>query len=90
MLAKIEELLASSEASKDNFKSDGPLWIFGTDEPTALDAHVVPFLARLLDVGRQAMFEGKDRVLTYAEGAFQTEAWKQVMQGRKTVYGTYL
>ncbi|OAL27736.1 hypothetical protein AYO22_03402 [Fonsecaea multimorphosa] len=80
-LSQIETLLAGSEGT-------GSPWIFGSEDPTALDAHVVPFAARLIDVGRQGMLP--DRVRAYADRAFDAEPWKEVMQGRKTVYGTYL
>lgn len=80
-LSQIETLLAGSEGNRSP-------WIFGTRDPTALDAHVVPFIARLLDVGRQGMLQ--DRVRAYSERAFDAEAWKELMQGRKTVHGTYL
>lgn len=80
-LSQIETLLAGSEES-------GSPWIFGTEDPTALDAHVVPFVARLIDVGRHWMLQ--DRVRAFAEHAFDADAWKEVMQGRKTVHATYL
>lgn len=63
-------------------------WIFGTEEPTALDTHLVPLIARLLDVGRESMLPVK--VKGYALRAFETEEWKAVMQDRKTVFGSYL
>jgi glutathione S-transferase len=90
-LAQIETLLAASEGYDDHDDDDDDdrsPWIFGTAEPTALDAHVVPFIARLLDVGRDGMLQ--DRVRAYAERAFEGEPWKDVMQGRRTVYSTYL
>lgn len=88
LLSKVEDLLAALEADRDYSTNDGPFWLFGTSNPTALDAHLVPFIARLLDVGRKAMLSGK--VLAYAKRALESEIWKEAMQGRKTVYGTYL
>jgi glutathione S-transferase len=58
-LAQIETLLAASEGGDDD--DDRSPWIFGTAEPTALDAHVVPFIARLLDVGRDGMLQDRVR-----------------------------
>ncbi|OAP60325.1 hypothetical protein AYL99_05327 [Fonsecaea erecta] len=91
-LSQIESLLAESETGhrESSSSSCAPLWIFGTHDPTALDAHVVPFAARLVDVGRVGMLP--DRVRTYAARACEDGqgAWRDVMQGRKTVHGTYL
>ena len=89
-LSKIESLLAVSQDDEDVGRGKGSFWIFGSADATALDAHVVPFIARLLDVGREAIFADKAKVRAYAQRAFETDAWKDVMQGRKTVYGTYL
>ncbi|KAL2426902.1 hypothetical protein ABEF95_002157 [Exophiala dermatitidis] len=82
-LAKVDELLKQAEDS-----GNGSPWIFGTQEPTALDAHVVPFLARLLDVGRNNMLS--TRLEKYAEHAFAGNAWTEVIDGRRTMYGTYM
>ncbi|OQV04058.1 Glutathione S-transferase, domain-containing protein [Cladophialophora immunda] len=82
-LSQIDTLLAGAAA-----EGSGSPWIFGTADPTALDAHVVPFVARLMDVGRQGMLQ--DRVRAYAERAFDAEAWREAMQGRRTVHATYL
>ena len=77
-LSKLESLLSLSISP----------WIFGTGEPTALDTHTVPLIARLMDVGRESMLG--PRVKNYALGAFKTKEWKAVMQDRKTVFGSYL
>ncbi len=66
----------------------GSSWIFGTAEPTALDTHTVPLIARLIDVGREEMLS--IRVKDYALRAFETEEWKAIMEDRKTVFGSYL
>lgn len=88
LILKLEAQLAASEGAPKGVSAS--TWIFGTSEPTALDAHMVPFLARLVDVGRGGMFQDKERIKSYAERAFQSKTWMEVMQGRKTVYGTYL
>ena len=90
LLSKIEELLASAQTDPQEPQPHYSLWAFGTPKPTALDTHIIPFIARLLNVGRSEMLAGKDRVRAYANCAFRTEGWKDVMQGRRTVYGTYL
>ena len=78
VLSKVETLLDASTSP----------WIFGTEEPTALDTHLVPLIARLMDVGRESMLPVK--VKKYASQAFKTEQWKAVMEDRKTVFGSYL
>ena len=80
-LAKLESILENAN------RTQSP-WIFGTDKPTALDAHLLPFLARLVDVGRERMLG--DGLRAYAENVFNMEIWKLFMQGRRTVYSTYL
>lgn len=86
LLAKLEQILTQS-ASQSKPPS---LWLFGTAQATALDGHVVPLLARLLDVGRGDMLGSKEsRLNAYLMGAYETEAWKEVMQGRTTVYAGF-
>ena len=57
-------------------------WCFGLAEPSALDAHLVVFIARLFDVKRGEMVPEALRV--YAEKAMAGAAWNEVMQGRNT------
>lgn len=72
-MAKIDSLLQKSQTG----------WIMNTVKPTALDAHVVVFICRLQDVHRQNLIPG--RVEQYGEVAMSQEAWKQMMDGRRTV-----
>ncbi|KIM96717.1 hypothetical protein OIDMADRAFT_182909 [Oidiodendron maius Zn] len=83
-LSKLTELLEHTS----NGSSNTSQWIFGSLEPTALDAHTIPFLARLFDVGREDMVS--ERLKTYACRAFKTKAWIDMMGGRKTVFSAYL
>lgn len=80
-LSKLVDILNSLERGKG-------IWIFGTEKPTALDAHVIPFLARLVDAGRQYMIDPK--LKSYAETVFEMDVWKEFMQGRKTIYNSYI
>ena len=62
---------------------EGSPWIFGT-QPTALDAHVTVFVARLIDAGRQDLvledsFNATKQVVAMPE-------WQNVMKGRRTIY----
>ncbi|KEF60676.1 uncharacterized protein A1O9_02237 [Exophiala aquamarina CBS 119918] len=86
LLAKLEQILMQSEQQS---QTPSP-WLFGTQEATALDGHVVPFLARLLDVGRGEMLGRKDsRLHRYVEAAYETEAWKEIVGDRTTVYAGF-
>jgi hypothetical protein len=72
LLAECETLLSSA----------GP-WLFGLDKATALDAHLVVFVARLMDVGRGDIVPGP--IKEYAETAMKGKEWESVMQGRSTI-----
>lgn len=69
------ELLADMVARKTKSKGKGP-WIFGTEDPTALDAHLVIFLTRLQDVGRHEFIPAELQV--YADMAMETPAFNAV------------
>ena len=58
-------------------------WLFDLPHPTALDVHLVVFIARMLDVGRHDIIP--EKLKNYAERAMQTDEWESVMQGRKTM-----
>jgi hypothetical protein len=74
-LEKIEKIYDSSS---------GP-WLWGRTSPTALDVHVAIFLARLHDVGRATLVPG--HLLPFYFSATETQGWKDVYQGRKTMIG---
>lgn len=62
-------------------EGQGP-WLHGRDA-TALDAHVVMFLARLQDVGRANLIP--TRLRRYLAMAMETSEWKAVMAGKRTM-----
>ena len=66
----------------------GQMWILGTDEPTILDAHTIPFLSRVTDVGRGQILGSS--LTRYMENVLKSELWTRVMQDRCTVYKRYL
>jgi hypothetical protein len=72
-LGEVEELLHASHSG----------WVLDTPHPTALDAHLIVFVARLSDAGRGELLPA--RVLGYADKAMKTSAWKGMMQGRQTI-----
>lgn len=72
------ELLATLEKLID--RPNG--WIYG-ETPTALDTHLVVFIARMTDVGREELMP--DKVKAYGAWAMQTPEWLKMMDGRKTM-----
>ncbi|PNP45391.1 hypothetical protein THARTR1_10942 [Trichoderma harzianum] len=63
--------------------STGP-WLFGQQQPTELDAHLVVMILRLQDVGRD--FVVPDSLKEYGKMAFNEPSFKAVMAGRSTMY----
>ncbi|CRG87495.1 hypothetical protein PISL3812_04513 [Talaromyces islandicus] len=76
LMKKIEPLLS---AAQDLAKND---WLFNLQQPTALDAHLVVFIQRMRDVGREALIP--ETLRRYAEKATKTPEWAQVMGDRKS------
>lgn len=68
----------------DSLLTDEAPWLFGSDNPTVIDAHLVIFIGRMQDVGRTSLIS--DRLLKYADAAFSTPELMSVMQGRRTMY----
>ena len=58
-------------------------WLFDLPHPTALDAHLIVFIARMLDVNRGEIIP--ERLKKYAAQVMETNEWESVMQGRGTV-----
>ena len=56
---------------------------FGFKRPTALDAHLVVFIARMLDIGRTDIMPSGLR--QYASVLMAGDEWKDVMKGRSTL-----
>jgi glutathione S-transferase len=73
LLGDFDELLRASHSG----------WVLNTPHPTALDAHLIVFVARLRDAGRGELVPA--RVMEYADRAMNASAWKEVMQGRQTI-----
>ena len=67
------------------------LWLFGPNAgPTLLDAHTVPFIARLLDekVNRHDLVPSK--LQEYAARVMKLPEWDAVTHGRPTVWNASL
>jgi hypothetical protein len=57
-------------------------WILNTAYPTALDAHIIVFVARLKDAGRGELVPA--RITDYADRQMDTVVWKELVQGQGT------
>lgn len=68
LMAKLESIMAGSDT-----------WIYG-DKPTALDAHLVPFIARMTDVGRENLFP--EKLKQYGRWTMAGDKWIEIMEGR--------
>jgi hypothetical protein len=73
LLHEVDEMLRVSRTD----------WILNTTHPTALDAHVIVFIARLKDAGRGELVRA--RIVNYADKQMDTASWKDMMQGRSTI-----
>lgn len=63
------------------------LWLFGPDAgPTLVDAHTVPFIARMMDekVNRRNLVPSE--LQEYVSRVMELPEWDAVMHGRPTVY----
>lgn len=80
-LSKISELLSKHQTTSQS-------WIFGADVgPTALDAHTVVFIARLLDAKREYLIP--ENVLKYGKWARKGKEWMAVNEGRPTLHSVW-
>ena len=70
---------------RDQFAAGG-LWIFGDKVgPTALDAHAVVYIARLVDAQNSEFIP--EGLVEYGRKAIARVEWKNMMQGRQTLPG---
>ena len=58
-------------------------WFFGVEQPSALDAHLLGFIARLQDVGRDSLIPAK--LKQWADNFMQRREWKDLMKGVRTL-----
>lgn len=57
-------------------------YFLSVGQPSALDGHVVVFIARMNDIGRSDLLPAK--LKSYGEKAFAGQAWRDLMQGMST------
>lgn len=73
LLLKIEGLVSEPPSQ----------WLFG-QKPSALDAHLIPFIARLREVGREYLIP--QALGRYADWAMGGNEWTELMDGRPTMH----
>lgn len=71
-------LIVEHVPSDDQFE-----WLLDCKEPTAFDAHVVSYLARLQDAGNGELVPLKSKA--YLEKAKDSKYWREVMGDRPTL-----
>lgn len=77
-VVKMEKLATDLLSSLNELAPDVPgQWLFG-EKPTALDAHLLVFMARMRDVGRQNLIP--ERLEKYASWAMESREWKEIME----------
>lgn len=79
-IAKTKQLFSDYEKV---LPSDSSQWAFDSERPTALDAHMIVFVARLLDKQRDNLIS--HGVLKYARSKMEESEWKETMEGRTTM-----
>jgi hypothetical protein len=93
LMLEFESLLSPSSASTasinggpspNEIDGHGP-WLFGLDHPTALDAHLIFFIARMRDVGRDGLIP--QNLGRYGDVGMEKGEWKELMRGRRTMVG---
>ncbi|KAK6371464.1 hypothetical protein LTS17_008714 [Exophiala oligosperma] len=81
-VTRMEQQARDLLASLDRMVGEEKTWIF-SDKPTALDAHLVVFIARMTDVGRENIIP--EGLRKYGARARQNPDWTSMMEGRKTM-----
>jgi len=79
------ELVKSLMAKFSALLQPGKPWLFGSGAPSALDAHLAVFLARMRDIGRSDLISS--HLAAYLERVERTVGWQRVMKGRRTMPG---
>ena len=63
--------------------TDSPYqWLF-SDKPSALDTHLIPFIARMKEVGRTKLIP--QALGEYADRAMRGKEWTGLMESRRTM-----
>jgi hypothetical protein len=73
LMPKFEQLVRESRTG----------WLLGLEHPSAIDAHLIVFVARVLDVNREDLLP--TLLVQWAKKAMEGKEWREVMQGRSTI-----
>jgi len=76
--------LCNQKVPKSTGDAAGP-WLWGPHQATALDAHLITFIARLTDIGHGNIVP--PNLMEYAERAWGYPEWQSVMRGMPTTGG---
>lgn len=77
------QFFSKVENERQLYAKEGSLWTYGGN-PTALDAHMAVFIARLMDVKRLDLVP--PHMAKLVKDFRSTTEWHNVMQGRPTLY----
>jgi hypothetical protein len=82
LLEEFQSLLPGAPSGILSNSASGP-WLLGLTQPSALDAHLITFIARMRDVGREEIVP--EVLGKYVDAAMEQDEWRGVMHGRKTM-----
>ena len=78
-VAYVQNLMPEFEDVLDGSQSG---WLFGFGQPSAMDAHLAVFIARMNDMEYGDLIP--EALQKYAKRIFETEEWINLMQGKTT------
>jgi hypothetical protein len=78
----VEDAKAYTQKLTENIEKSNTGWFFGLPEPSALDAHAIVFLQRMVDLERFNLVSQPLRA--YLERAREIPAWQKISGGKST------
>lgn len=81
-MGEFQSLLPEPSSSTLTNGASGP-WLLGLPHASALDAHLITFIARMRDVGRGEIVP--EALGRYVDAAMEQDAWRDMMEERKTM-----
>ncbi|MCJ1472620.1 hypothetical protein MMC13_001269 [Lambiella insularis] len=83
LMQTFNSLLTRPDRNGEEANPKSSQWMLGLTHPTALDAHLITFVARMREVNRGALIP--ENLGKYADSAMEMEEWKAMMDGRGTM-----